>query len=177
MKSGLVELWLQSLDQVGSVIQGGQNRVSLHVEQVLEEGAAGVIIPGDANPSSRGASRGRLQVPQASGQPTQNPNNLALQGQGGEAAAQADNQATQKSAEDPDKLGYVPDVGGPGKKLPRFSPKAVPGPHGEKVYPRGSPPRKAIDYFMMFFSVELLQNIVNFSNQYAEDGKVNALTW
>ena len=91
---------------------------------------------------------------------------------GEEASEEVNNQATQKPTEDPEKFGYVTDSGGPGKKLPRFSPKVVPGPHGEKVYPRGSPPSKAVDYFMMIFTPELLQKIVNFSNQYAVNGKV-----
>ena len=95
--------------------------------------------PRGNNPSFIGASRGRLQVPQAGNLPSQDPRSLVIPGRRGEDAEEVNNQATQKPTEGPEKLGYVTDFGGPGKKLPRFSPKVVPGPHGEKVYPRRIP--------------------------------------
>ena len=95
--------------------------------------------PRGNNPSFIGASRGRLQVPHAGNLPSQDPRSLVIPGRRGEGAEEVNNQATQKPTEDPEKLGHVTDFGGPGKKLPRFSPKVVPGPHGEKVYPRGIP--------------------------------------
>ena len=113
-----------------------------------------------------------MQVPQAGKLPSKDPRSLVLPGRRGEAAEEVNNQATQKPTADPKKLGYVTDFRGPGKKLPQFSPKLVPGLHGEKVYPRGSPPSKAVDYFIIIFTLELLQKIVNFLNQYAVNGKV-----
>ena len=73
--------------------------------------------------------------------------------------------------ESPQQLGYHSENNGPCGRV-RFKNESSCGPKIESAIPRTSPPSKAIHFFQLFFTNALLLQIIQWSNQYASEGKV-----